>query len=953
MRKYLRQMISVMVAIALVMTMVPAQTQAASKPKLNATKKSILVGSKITLKVQNAGAGSSYTWKSSNKEVATVTKKGVVTGKSGGSSVITCNVKTPVKAYQLKATITVKDAVTVKTQKALKEALANDGITKIKIKTDNNKKFTIGKGDYTNKLLIVEAPNADIVNNGGVFKRIAIRSIKPATWIERAKGNKFSVSAPESRIVVGKDASVKTISYTKAGAEAKVDIRGNVEKVSVEAAVQVTIAGTASQVKVEASASAKDAKITASVPVQVTAEADIKLELGKGAEGSTVTTVAGVNAEIKNKTSQSVTVTTPDGSGTVEAGSEGASDTVVPPAADSGNSGGNSGTGSGSGNGGSGDGSSEGQKSSENDIKAFTVNSINGVISGSSITVTVASGTAVTALKPVITISDKATVLPASGAEQDFTNPVTYTVTAENGDKKEYIVTVVVEKTEESTEPTEPSEPEESYMNVSAEKLKTAPDDNNQSDSQANQDAITVTTDGTKAGKLLITVSGDLSKLKSFASTNESQGTAKWIGLIVNTGETDITKVKIGGEALTEEDVKDADSVGAEKGKFVLWLKAEKLVMSPRILVLSTEGKKDVTVTISFDDTASSGVYVEDTETRTYYGTFEDAVNAVNESTDETAKTITILNNVGTGGIGEEGYANYDIEKAVTITSKNDAVVYGTLTLLTDGITLDGLTIANRGGNSDKQKNAINVVASTATIKNCHIKMARDNVTGVANGLCIYPMSQKVKYVIESNIFEGYSITAEGEGIKWTSSAVMITEGYNMKDRFGMDEKSATNVTIAENNDETAMAESNTYIRCAIEWLHNDYSGGNEYIYDYCVNGMATGKFAATKKGNAKMVLVATEDQKSTMDASREYGQNVTIELRSGEFAFNVGSTEDETKKIIVAGSFILGESATLEVAEGHTIEITGTADIKGKITGAGEVTVAGKDYYPAASTQE
>ncbi len=53
-------------------------------------------------------------------------------------------------------------------------------------------------------------------------------------------------------------------------------------------------------------------------------------------------------------------------------------------------------------------------------------------------------GTDVTNLVPMITISDKASVDPASGIPQDFTNPRTYVVTAENGSNVSYTVTVTV-----------------------------------------------------------------------------------------------------------------------------------------------------------------------------------------------------------------------------------------------------------------------------------------------------------------------------------------------------------------------------------------------------------------------------------------------------------------------------------------------------------------------------
>jgi hypothetical protein len=63
------------------------------------------------------------------------------------------------------------------------------------------------------------------------------------------------------------------------------------------------------------------------------------------------------------------------------------------------------------------------------------------------ITLTVPYGTKVKALVPAIEISKKATISPASGVATDFTNPVTYTVTASNGVTQEYIVKVIISST--------------------------------------------------------------------------------------------------------------------------------------------------------------------------------------------------------------------------------------------------------------------------------------------------------------------------------------------------------------------------------------------------------------------------------------------------------------------------------------------------------------------------
>lgn len=54
-------------------------------------------------------------------------------------------------------------------------------------------------------------------------------------------------------------------------------------------------------------------------------------------------------------------------------------------------------------------------------------------------------GTNKNSLIPTIEISPNATISPESGVEKDFSTPVTYTVTAEDGSTKEFLVTVSVE----------------------------------------------------------------------------------------------------------------------------------------------------------------------------------------------------------------------------------------------------------------------------------------------------------------------------------------------------------------------------------------------------------------------------------------------------------------------------------------------------------------------------
>jgi len=81
--------------------------------------------------------------------------------------------------------------------------------------------------------------------------------------------------------------------------------------------------------------------------------------------------------------------------------------------------------------------------SSQNLITNFTISGVNGTIDNADNTVAATvSEDVLTSLTPTITVSNGATISPASGIPQDFTTPVIYTVTAEDGSAVNYTVTV-------------------------------------------------------------------------------------------------------------------------------------------------------------------------------------------------------------------------------------------------------------------------------------------------------------------------------------------------------------------------------------------------------------------------------------------------------------------------------------------------------------------------------
>jgi hypothetical protein len=72
---------------------------------------------------------------------------------------------------------------------------------------------------------------------------------------------------------------------------------------------------------------------------------------------------------------------------------------------------------------------------------------------GKTVAITVPFGTDVTGLVPTITISPDASISPNTGVAEDFSEPVTYTVTAEDLTPEEYVVTVTFALEQDTTPP--------------------------------------------------------------------------------------------------------------------------------------------------------------------------------------------------------------------------------------------------------------------------------------------------------------------------------------------------------------------------------------------------------------------------------------------------------------------------------------------------------------------
>lgn len=104
------------------------------------------------------------------------------------------------------------------------------------------------------------------------------------------------------------------------------------------------------------------------------------------------------------------------------------------------------------------------------------------------------------------------------------------------------------------------------------------------------------------AGSELIVYS-DLANMVAYKSDDAGQGIGKWVGLLINTGVSDITKLTYNGSPLTSTDVKEATQAGGSAGDIILWIKAEVVAKTPKTITLAGTGYTTKSIKIKVVDT--------------------------------------------------------------------------------------------------------------------------------------------------------------------------------------------------------------------------------------------------------------------------------------------------------------------------------------------------------------
>ncbi len=97
-----------------------------------------------------------------------------------------------------------------------------------------------------------------------------------------------------------------------------------------------------------------------------------------------------------------------------------------------------------------------------------------------------------------------------------------------------------------------------------------------------------------------ITITANVDELEESESSVSGQGTHKWIGLGIGTGLSSVTLATFNGSALTDADAVEAASVGLDQaGEFVLYIRADELVETPKTITLKADGYAELKLNIT------------------------------------------------------------------------------------------------------------------------------------------------------------------------------------------------------------------------------------------------------------------------------------------------------------------------------------------------------------------
>lgn len=266
----------------------------------------------------------------------------------------------------------------------------------------------------------------------------------------------------------------------------------------------------------------------------------------------------------------------------------------------------------------------------------------------------------------------------------------------------------------------------------------------------------------------------------------------------------------------------------------------------------------------------------------------------------EEGSAIAINGTIGSADRAS-GYTIFRVTKGVKLVGigEEKPVIYGSVFVDADNVTVRGLRINNRGwvtGDSvTAHRNGLTAVSNKVTVEHNEFvapaEDALDATQAIANGLILYAGTDEGSaVVIRDNSFTGYGYENEN----WSSVAVNVVAGlafpYNAQNTAG------ASASVKVSVDAREIIDSSRFTDCSECYIYSDYSAGgyNVYLYAYSVNA-------------ASLESVLTY----------AHPDGITVELAPGTYELSKPMNVDNVtliglgkEPVVVSGGLSLGENS-------------------------------------------
>lgn len=368
MKKFIKSAIACVAAAAMIVTAIPVTTSAASK-------KAVVVSTQAQLEKAIKNGATKVTIKTSknvkitipaSKEVAKISfvvnaKNAAITNKSKVQSLTITDAKTftergknnDIKITDKSLTLTVSkeskgaDISIAKTNANVK-VVANGKVSSVTVDKKASVKIT-GSSDKTIDVMTTvegakvttavpvsvtaNAKATIVIAKGADNSTITANADIDVSVSKGATVASVEVAAEDVKVDLTAKGNVDAVKILAgaSGAELNITASGKVDSVIVDAKADVAVAGSTNDA-VKVTVNAADTTVKADTTVQTTLNADAKVDLGAGAEGSKVELGSdAVKADVTNGTNENVTITDSTGKdSTVESGKTETSQPAAP-----------------------------------------------------------------------------------------------------------------------------------------------------------------------------------------------------------------------------------------------------------------------------------------------------------------------------------------------------------------------------------------------------------------------------------------------------------------------------------------------------------------------------------------------------------------------------------------------------------------------------------------------